>query len=186
MSKYKDIGRQIAKAVMERMQESIDKRDAEIAELRAQVEAIKAIKPPQPKELDRDIIRDIAVAAIADMPKPRDGKDGADGKDGMGFDDLSVDEVSEREFVISLKRGDKVITHNVHMPSLIYRGRYSPDKLYAKGDAVSRAGQLWIAIEQVLGDGPTEGSQSWDLAARAGRDGLAGKVHELPAKVKTK
>lgn len=100
----------------------------------------------------------------------RDGRDGRDGVDGLGFDDLSVEQNGEREFVLRFARGEQAKTFAFAMPVLIDRGVYRAGNAYQKGDCVSFGGSLWIAQgdTETKPDGPDTG---WRLAVKRGRDG---------------
>jgi hypothetical protein len=51
-----------------------------------------------------------------------------------------------------------------------FRGVYAPGVIYDKGDAVTRQGGLWIALERTasLPGGTAPESRSWQLAVKSG------------------
>lgn len=102
----------------------------------------------------------------------RDGIDakGEPGRDGFSLTDFdtSLDE-SGRILTLSLESEDLKITHELELGGMIYRGLYSPDQEYVRGDTVTWAGSLYIANERT-GEKP-DNSKAWALAARKGRDG---------------
>jgi hypothetical protein len=54
---------------------------------------------------------------------------------------------------------------------LEYLGVYQRAIDYRRGSVCTHNGSLWIAIENVRGETPGEGANSWQLAVKAGRDG---------------
>jgi integrin beta 3 len=108
-----------------------------------------------------------------------DGKDGNDGERGFGLDDFGIELTGDRTFVLSFKRGDIVETHELTLPVMIYRGVYSEETTYERGDTVTWGGAMFHcngpeAEGEALGK-PVEGSKAWTLAVKRGRDGKAGE-----------
>jgi integrin beta 3 len=112
----------------------------------------------------------------------RDGKDGAPGDPGQkgdpgrdGLDlthfDTSLSE-DGRVLTLSLESDEIKVTHELELGGMIYRGVFSDDQAYVKGDTVTWGGSLYIA------KGPTsekpDASKEWALAAKKGRDGRDG------------
>lgn len=112
--------------------------------------------------------------AVDRIPRPADGKDGRDGSDGLGFDDLSVEQNSERGAVVRFARGSQVKEFQLSFPVVLDRGVYKAESDYQRGDAVTWGGSLWIAQKDAPGDKPGEGD-GWRLAVKKGRDGKDGK-----------
>jgi hypothetical protein len=57
-------------------------------------------------------------------------------------------------------------------PHIKYLGVWGAEKMYGPGDGVTHSGSLWICrVAHVSGAAPGEGSSSWQLAAKRGRDG---------------
>lgn len=110
----------------------------------------------------------------------KDGADGRDGVDGLGFDDLSAEYDGERTVTLKMKRGEQVKEFAFEMPVVIDRGVYREGEAYAKGDAVTWAGSVWIA--QKATDQKPDSGDGWRLAVKRGRDGKPGKDGELKAK----
>jgi hypothetical protein len=71
----------------------------------------------------------------------------------------------ERSFTV--KCGDSV--SEFVLPVIIDRGVHSTDEKYARGDAVSSGGSLWIAQKNEPDHKPGEGD-GWRLAVKRGRD----------------
>lgn len=107
-----------------------------------------------------------------------DGKPGAPGLHGLGFDDLSVEPDGERAFVLRFQRGDQVKTFRFEAPVVLDRGVFKAADAYAKGDAVSYGGSLWIAQEDAP-EGVPGASPAWRLAVKKGRDGRDGRDVKL-------
>lgn len=97
------------------------------------------------------------------------GMDGRDGKDGLGFDDLEFSHDGERGFVLRFVQGERVKEFPFTLPVVLDRGVYKAEAAYAKGDAVTWAGSLWIAQEDTA-EKPDTG-KGWRLAVKRGRDG---------------
>lgn len=101
------------------------------------------------------------------------GQDGAPGCDGLGFDDLSVEHDGERGVTFRFARGDVVKEFSHTLPAIIDRGVYKEGQAYARGDAVTWGGNLWIAQRDTDAK-PADNNADWRLAVRKGRDGLKG------------
>jgi integrin beta 3 len=105
-----------------------------------------------------------------------DGKDGAPGKagaDGLGFDELTHEYDGERTFAVVFTRGETVKRFEHVVPFLLDRGVWRQGA-YARGDAVSHGGSLWIAQADTTSKPEDKGSD-WRLAVKRGRDGRDGK-----------
>lgn len=102
--------------------------------------------------------------AIDAIPRPRDGVDG------LSIEDLVVEHDGERGVTIEFRRGDVSRKFALTVPAIIDRGVYREDVVYAKGDAVSSGGSLWIAQKDAPGK-PGEPDSGWRLAVKKGRDG---------------
>lgn len=113
----------------------------------------------------------------------RDGRDGKDGKDGKDSDvtraeleKLVHDGVNKAVGLIlrsievegrTLKIGGVVLQN---WPVPIYRGVFRQGDPYEHGDMVSFGGSVWHC-NAVTDEKPGDGSKSWTLAAKRGRDG---------------
>lgn len=96
--------------------------------------------------------------------------EGKDGNPGIGFDDMVVDQVGERSFLMRFTRGDQVKEFAFAMPVMLDRGVYRAGEAYQKGDCVTYGGSLWIA--QANTDAKPDGADSgWRLGVKRGRDG---------------
>ena len=98
-----------------------------------------------------------------------DGAPGKDGADGFGFDDLAFEHDGERGFVLRFVKGDRTKEFVFQVPVVLDRGVYRAEQTYAKGDAVSWAGSLWIAQKGTTAK--PDGGADWRLAVKRGRDG---------------
>lgn len=117
--------------------------------------------------------------AVAAIPRPKDGqdgkdgadgangKDGADGKDGLGFDDIDMVDDGEK-CLLRMSRDGKV--KEWVLPIAIDRGVYKPGTKYFKGAMVTAQGSTWSA-QADTSERPGDGSTSWRLAVKKGRDG---------------
>lgn len=107
----------------------------------------------------------------------KDGTNGIDGKDGLGVDDLTVEPVDERSFVLKAVSGDRVKTcGTVTFPVQINRGVYQSGHAYEKGDVVTWGGSQWYAKEATTTKpGEVIGAAHWILVVKRGRDGRDGK-----------
>jgi hypothetical protein len=106
------------------------------------------------------------------------GKDGAPGRDGFGFDDMTAEYDGERTVTLVFAKGDHVERFPFVLPIVLDKGVFKDGKTYAKGDAVSYGGSIWIAQEET-GDKP-DGGKDWRLAVKRGRDGKDGTVKPAP------
>lgn len=120
------------------------------------------------RDADMESLRKHITDEIALIPTPRDGKDGAPGADGLGFDDMDAVIDDEKGLVFRWSRGDRVKEQAV--PVVLDHGVYKPGVLYRKGAAVTAQGSLWIAQADTR-ERPGDGSTSWRLAVKKGRDG---------------
>lgn len=93
-----------------------------------------------------------------------------------GIDDIQLSlDADLRTVQLSITRSNgRVVTREVSLPAMIYRGIWAAEEAYAKGDTSTRDGSLWILVDQQQKGAPgTEGS-GWRLAAKRGRDGKDG------------
>lgn len=112
-----------------------------------------------------------AVKPVDGLPGEK-GEPGQDGKDGLGFDDLTVEHDGERGVVLRFQRGDVVKEFPLTFDVVLDRGVYKAGQEYAKGDAVTWGGSLWIAQKET--SAKPEGGD-WRLAVKRGRDGKDAK-----------
>jgi hypothetical protein len=127
------------------------------------------------RDADMALLQKQITDEIALIPKPKDGQDGAPGKDGLGIEDseLIVDE--QKGYVFRWSNADRVKEQPVALP--FDRGTYRAGMFCRKGSLVTAQGSLWIALRDTS-DRPGEGSKSWRLAVKRGRDGR--DVERLP------
>lgn len=100
------------------------------------------------------------------------GEDGKPGRDGIGFDDMTLDYDGERTFTFLFQRGERIEERKFVAPVMLDCGVYRPDTAYAKGDAVTYGGSLWIAQRETKAR--PDSSADWRLAVKKGRDGKDG------------
>lgn len=88
-----------------------------------------------------------------------------------GVADLSVEHHDARSFevVVTRSSGD-VARKAIELPAMIYRGVFREGEEYAQGDTVTWGGSLWHCNAATT-DKPADGSKSWQLCAKKGRDG---------------
>jgi hypothetical protein len=112
--------------------------------------------------------------AIEAIPLPRDGRDGKDGApgiDGAALEDFDAElEADGRTLAITVKLSNGgEATKRIQLAIPQYLGTYRSGARHQKGDAVTYARNVWIAMQdtdQRPGPGP-----DWRLALRAGKDG---------------
>lgn len=102
------------------------------------------------------------------------GEDGKPGRDGFGFDDMTLDYDGERTFTFLFQRGGHIEERRFVVPVVLDRGVYRPETDYAKGDAVTYGGSVWIAQSDTKAK--PDGSSDWRLAVKKGRDGKDGAM----------
>lgn len=102
------------------------------------------------------------------------GRDGKPGRDGVGFDDMTLDYDGERTFTFLFQRGGHIEERRFVAPVVLDRGVYRPETVYAKGDAVTYGGSVWIAQSDTKAK--PDGSSDWRLAVKKGRDGKDGAM----------
>lgn len=107
-------------------------------------------------------------------PQGEKGQDGVDGKDGLGLGDLSVLHDGERDITFRLRNADQVKEFTITVPVEIYRGVYLDGKSYVRGDNVTWSGSEWHCNEPTSTK-PGDGSKSWTLKVKRGRDGRDGR-----------
>lgn len=123
------------------------------------------------KDADHDALVAFIKDEVAKIPAPKDGIDG------LGFDDMTVDYDGERSIVLRWSRGEVMKEAKIEMPVVIDRGVFKDGGSYARGDGVTWGGSYWIAQDDT-GEKPGDGSKSWRLAVKKGRDGK--EVVKLP------
>ena len=96
------------------------------------------------------------------------GERGKDGADGLGFDDLQGEFDEAKGWVLRFARGEQVKEFAAPVPR--DGGVYRPGTLYLKGQYVTAQGSLWLALTDTR-DRPGDGSKSWRLIVKRGRDG---------------
>ena len=102
------------------------------------------------------------------IPKPQDGKDG------FSLDDFDCQPVDERTIKLMFTRGEVMHSFELEFPVTIYRGVFKAEDAYARGDAVTWGGSLWIA-EKETNAKPDSPESGWRLAVKKGRDGKDAK-----------
>lgn len=94
-----------------------------------------------------------------------------------GVADMQFDTEDEGRFFtmsVELSNGIKVDTR-AESSMLLYRGVYSDDGEYAKGDAVTQNGSVWVAKGPTSSKPGTADNPDWVLAVKRGQDGRSGK-----------
>jgi predicted RecA/RadA family phage recombinase len=128
------------------------------------------------KDADREEILRFINEKMAEIPRPKDGRDG------FGFEDLDATFDGERTIALKFTRGDQVKEFSFKMPVVIDRGVYKEvrDQPYEKGDGVTFGGSFWIAQKDAPEGKPQDGSNSWRLSVKRGRNGADGVVRTVP------
>ena len=101
------------------------------------------------------------------------GKDGADGKDGT-LETLRVEQVDDRSWRLVRADGSPIPGGLLAFSVPLYKGVFVEGTTYAKGDAVTFGGSVFIA-RATTKDKPEESAAGWQLAVKRGRDGREGK-----------
>lgn len=106
------------------------------------------------------------------------GKDGAPGRDGFNLEDFDS-EIRDggRIWVVRFVAGDTTHTVEHQLATMIYRGVFKDGQAYQPGDAVTFGGNIYHCNAETT-DKPTDGSITWTLANRRGRDGKDGQPGE--------
>lgn len=110
----------------------------------------------------------------------KDGEKGQDGKDGLGFDDFSADYDGERTVTLKWIRGEQVKEYTWTLPVVIHKGFWREGMSAVKGDSITHAGSLWIALRDTKAAPGYDAKDDWILAARKGRDGDKGDPGTIP------
>jgi len=88
-----------------------------------------------------------------------------------GIKDVQIEFDGNRSFKMKvLKTSGQELTKEFKVPALIYKEIYRDGAVYEKGDAVTYAGSVFIALEDTE-EKPATGSKAWRLAVKAGRNG---------------
>ena len=117
--------------------------------------------------------RDLGTVVGRDGADGQPGPAGRDGLDGVGFDDLEVVDLDEREFAFRAQCGENRKEWRIRKYGFFDRGVYKAGETYEAGDAASFGGSIWIAQRDTT-DKPGNGSEAWRLAVKHGRDGRDG------------
>lgn len=118
-------------------------------------------------------VRSLGPIVGKDGAPGTDGQPGKDGRDGFGFEDMTEELADDgRTLIRRYVRGDEVKEFRHSLAVVLDRGVYREGESYAKGDAVSFGGSLFIAQEPTT-DKP-ETTKAWRLAVKRGRDGKEG------------
>lgn len=134
------------------------------------------------KDLGRVVGKDVNPAEVEALIKREVGKI-PPLRDAFGFDDLELSHDGERTLTVRFARGEHVKEFPVTFPVVLDRGVWREGE-YAKGDAVTWGGSLWIAQEATT-EKPEDGA-AWRLAVKRGRNGKDGTalVKALPEPVR--
>lgn len=101
------------------------------------------------------------------------GEPGAPGRDGT-LEHLKALFDGERTVTLCFKDGTPIEGGVIRFPAVIYRGVYTDGKRYDLGDTTTWAGSLWHCNEPTTTK-PGDGSKSWTLTVKRGRDGKDGQ-----------
>lgn len=105
-------------------------------------------------------------AAIAAIPKPKDGLDG------LSIEDLEVEHDGDGTLIFRFARGEVKREFPVRLPRFRDKGvwREENESEYREGDGVSCGGSLWLAQRDAPEGRPDSGNGHWRLAVQRGRD----------------
>lgn len=105
----------------------------------------------------------------------KDGLNGKDGADGFAFEDLAVEQKDDCSFTIKAIKGDRIKDIGTAKFDVErYRGVYHEGRTYDRGECVTWGGSEWHCNE-TTNTKPGDGSKSWTLKVKRGRDGKDGK-----------
>lgn len=89
-----------------------------------------------------------------------------------GVHEHSIEQLDERTFAIkSVMTSGAVVEKRVALPAVLDRGVFRDGTKYAKGDAVTYGGSLWIGQADEPPGKPGDVGSGWRLAVKKGRDG---------------
>jgi hypothetical protein len=131
----------------------------------------KAVGKVVGADADPAEVKRLVIEQVDAIPRPKDGKDGApgkDGQDGLGIDDSELVLDDAKGYIMRWSNANRVKEQPVAFP--VPRGVYKPGVLYHKWAMVTAQGSQWMA-EQDTRERPGEGSTSWRLIVKRGRDG---------------
>lgn len=118
------------------------------------------------KDADQAALIQAIEEKIAAIPKPKDGRDG------FSLEDFDAEVMNdERTVLLSFASGDFSYKVELCFPVMLYRGVFSAEREYDRGDTVTWAGSLWHCEADKTAEKPGDGSKAWTLAAKRGRDG---------------
>lgn len=103
------------------------------------------------------------------------GKDGIAGRDGFGFDDLDAAYDGERTVTLKYLRDGNTKSFEWKLPIVIYRGYWREGMAVEKGDSMTHARNLWIALRDTKAKPARENTDDWILAVPKGMDGAPGE-----------
>jgi hypothetical protein len=186
---------------MEAVNKRLASQDAEIRSLREELQtraAVPVIPPPEPIDLTpalaslREYVDASVTRAVAEIPKPENGKDGRDGAPGeRGTDgapgERGADGINGRDGTPGERgeRGADGIATREELDSLIearfadiqvrnladiYQGTFDPKQSYSRGLTSTWDGSLWLATRETSAQPGTIDS-GWKLITKRGRDG---------------
>lgn len=96
-----------------------------------------------------------------------------------GIDVIEIDHDGERQITVKAKTSaGEAVVKQIVVPNVIYRGVFRKEAEYAKNDATTYGGSLWIRLVDGPGGVPGSGDGTWQLAVKKGNDAIA------PVKVK--
>lgn len=126
------------------------------------------------KSVTPEEVAALVAAAVAEIPKPKDGRDG------LGFDDLEMEFDGERAFAVRFQRGADVKAFPFTLPNTIYRDVFDDAREYQPGDLVTWAGSIWHCNKPCRGVIPGAGAKDWTLAVKRGQPGKDGVAINPP------
>jgi hypothetical protein len=109
------------------------------------------------KDADMDALRAEIKELVDAIPRPRDG---------FGFDDIDI-VVADDGVALKFTRGEEVKAFALPVP--FYRGVFSAEKSYRKGNTVTWGGSLWIALKDAPAGKPDAPDSDWVLSVKKGQ-----------------
>jgi len=158
---------------------SVIDRDGVLSFLRSNGTTLKvgSVVGKDGRSVTAEEVRKLVEEAVAELPPAKDGAPGKDGVDGVGFDGLSMERVTDRDYMFIVGNSDatKVKEFPIRVEAQINKGFWTDEVEYVRGDLVTLGGSQWCCMVDKTKMRPETGEgNDWQLAVKRGRDGKQG------------